>query len=288
VRALLLAGAFLACSASAALAATPPAAATPAPVDAPTSSAAADPCPMRTIADVDRISMEDSLSHPIDDPEALKLIRQIVLVPVKNQFGALAAILKSGDVTPNPVVVAAVAKQCLGKEVAFQTVRALALVLNIWDKSNVIGDRTDKLTAIVQNGLAAVAVRDAVPKEIVSAALAPFATLPSVPGPSPAPVVIPCSDHGPSAVEMHQLDYPESSSLRKQSGTVKVSVLLDAHGYVRSVSEVKAAADAPPVDSDLVDTALFAAAASVYAPATVGCKPAPSRIIVSETFEIDK
>ncbi|GAC1299476.1 MAG: hypothetical protein NVSMB19_03750 [Vulcanimicrobiaceae bacterium] len=206
------------------------------------------------------ISLRDAFARPIDDVPALRFIAALAEMDAARRRDVLANVAKLGS---RDLSGPADAESGCITELSYRTVRALALVANLWRVKE--GDGSFALlTRRVEKALASLAD---------DAALAPFALHASdlsAERADPASCEPPQRDARTNRVRKPA--YPVVARYGRASGSIMVKVELNRDGLVRSATDFRANVGDAPGAQSLIDEAVLTAAATTYDPEVIACK----------------
>ncbi len=260
---------------SLAVSASPGAAQSPAPSPTGASQASAAPCP--ALPDLPN-DFATAFAYDLRPPAILRFITALDALPARDQKRVFDEAVAAASSPGEAAAKSAIAATCPDLDEIYGQSRALYLVSNEWTLRELANaKRFSAFADVVDAAVSALKLGDALDPALRQAALAPFADLPGLAAPSPAPEAAanePCAQADAPAHTVHlvTVSYPPVAAAAATSGTIKVKVHLDSFGYVRDASVFDSTAPARIGSDDLVRESILAAAATTYAPAIKACK----------------
>jgi outer membrane biosynthesis protein TonB len=249
-------------------------------------ASAADPC-ATAVPDLPN-DLPTAFAYEIDSPAILHFLASVAAVPARQQKAAFDRAADAANSPAQQTVVTALTAQCPNLDEVYATTRALTLVANRWKLDEIHDEnRWEAFSHAIEAALWALSVGDRVAPETRRSALQAFPMFAADDGASPVPAPAPdCSTPDAPAKPLIEVapDYPPLASSAATSGEVVVVLSLSDTGDVRSVRILGNTLRRGLGTDAIIRAAIFAAAATTYAPARKACLPIAGKFAMRYRF----
>ncbi len=253
-------------------------------------SPTADPC-ATAVPDLPN-DLPTAFAYELEPPAILRFVSALARVPQREQRRVFNAAVDAASSPTEHAVQMAIAQECSNLDEIYGTSRTLYLVVNEW-KLGELSDakRFGDFSAAVGTAISALSLGDRLTPQNHDAALLPFADLPGLATPTPAPSPSGsglCSQPDTPARTTHvvPVDYPPFAGTAGTAGTVYVKLSLNEVGELRSARIFSNTLQRGLGSDQLIRAAIFAAAASTYAPAIKNCLPVGGIYVFKVGFSV--
>jgi hypothetical protein len=220
-----------------------------------------------------------AFAFDIQSPEILHFTSGLAALATSDQKRVFDAAMKAAGTPQERDAETAVAATCPTLDGIYGKVRAMAIVVNVWEFEGLaeIDDKQfDELSAVFDTAVGALAAGDALSPDARRQALLPFAgtpvtsEIPAVPA-SAGGCAQPNSDA--HTIKVVEAKYTPLAAVAATQGTVDVKVTLTETGDVRSAKVYRQTVGDRPGAADLIRASILAAGTSTYAPEVINCRP---------------